>query len=116
MARTKINVCNIGLEDMQAVTTENLDATNGMYFECANKDSVFLVITNTDSTNGITVKIKGAGNHSDKSFTVAKSSHVVIGNLESAKYKQTGEVINVDITVAQGATASGKIFGIQDLV
>ena len=53
MARTKINVCNVGLEDMQADTTENLDATNGMYFESANKDSEYLVITNTASTNGI---------------------------------------------------------------
>lgn len=116
MARTKIDVFDIGLNGNAKITTTSLDATNGMYFECAKKDSVFLVVANTDSTNAITVKIKGAGNHSDLQVTVAKSTTVAIGNLESAKFKQSGEVINVDISLAQGATASGTIYGVQDLV
>lgn len=116
MARTKIDVFDVGLNGSIKITPVNLDATNGMYFSCDERDSVTLVVTNSDSANGITVTIKGAGNNSDKAFTVGKSETVAIGNLESAKFKQTGAVINVDIGLAEGATASGKIYGVQDLI
>lgn len=115
MARTEIKVFDVGLNAVKAVAPVDLDATNDMYFKYP-KDNVTLVVSNTDDTNAITVTAKGVNGNSDKVFSVAKSSTVAIGNLESAAVKQSDGTVLIDIGLVAEATASGTIFGILDVI
>lgn len=115
MARTKVTVHDVALNGAIKIVPVNLDGTNDHYFEYP-KDNVFLVVSNTDATNALGIKLIGQNGNSDKTFSIPKSETHVIGNLESAKFKDADGNVNIDLVLVEAATASGTIYAVQDLV
>lgn len=115
MARTEVTVHDVGLNGAVKIVPVNLDGTND-HFVAYTKDNVMLVVSNTDSSNSLGIKVLGENGNSDVTFTIKKSETHVIGNLESAKFKDADGNINIDLVLVQGASASGTIYAIQDLI
>lgn len=115
MARTKITVHDVALNSAKKIVPVNLDGTNAHYFEYP-KDNVLLVVSNTDATNALGIKVLGQNGNNDKTFNIPKSETHVIGNLESAKFKDASGNVNIDLVLVEAATASGTIYAIQDLI
>lgn len=111
MARTEIGKVTLdAFKTNKKVTATLLDATNDMYLDYKN-DNVCLVVANSDSTDPITITIKGAPGFSDLAISIPKSETHVIGNLESAFFKQEGEKLYVN-----PSAATGTIYAIEDVI
>ena len=109
MARTEIGKVTLdAFKTNKKVTATSLDATNDMYLDYKN-DNVCLIVANSDTDNAIT--IKGAPGFSDLAISIPKSETHVIGNLESAFFKQEGEKLYVN-----PSAATGTIFAIEDVI
>ena len=65
MSRTKIEKLIFDkLKTSQKVTPTTLDSTNNMYIEYTH-DNVSIIVTNSDTSNSLTITIKGAPGFSD---------------------------------------------------
>ena len=111
MARTEIGKVTLdAFKTNKKVTATTLDATNDMYLDYKN-DNVCLVVANSDASDPITITIKGAPGFSDLAISIPKSETHVIGNLESAFFKQEGEKLFVN-----PSAATGTIYAIEDVI
>lgn len=111
-ARTAAVVYTLHLNDSEVITPTVLDATNGMSVVC-DKDALTLVVYNSDTLSAdVTIKAKSGVAAEDKVITLATGETAIIGNLESALYKQSDGKLNLDFT----ATATGTVYAIQDAV
>ena len=111
MSRTKIEKLIFDkLKTSQKVTPTTLDSTNNMYIEYTH-DNVSIIVTNSDTSNSLTITIKGAPGFSDYVVSVPKSETHVISNLESAYFKQSDNNLYLDVSAN-----TGTIWAIEDVI
>lgn len=111
MARTEIAKITLdSFKTSKKITATALDATNNMYLDYPN-DNICLIVANSDASDAITITIKGAPGFSDLTVSIPKSETHVIGNLESAYFKQEGQKLYIN-----PSAATGTIFAIEDVI
>ncbi len=112
MARAAVAIFTLHLNDSEIVTPTEIDASNDMSVVCVRDDLALVVYNSAEATKTLTIKAKSGVAAEDIVLSIATTETRIIGNLESALYKQTDGKINLDFE----AGFTGTIYAIKDAI